>query len=443
MASGTGPRPAPGTGLWAQWRAPFRRPGYTAYAVSFGASAFAWALSSVVFAWVTLVITTEPLAVGAIFAVRFLAMLVFGIPAGVLADRVDRRRLLVVVSLGGAAVGGVLALIAWVDGGSLSLPVLLGGSFVLGILDAGRLASATTYAFDLVGPALATGAIAIGNLLAQVTAIAGSIVGGAILSASGIPAALAVMAASLLGGALVLGLSRAHRARTDNTPRPAPAGLRTSLTLLRRDRLLALLMLAVILVEILGFSSMTLVPVFARDVFGQGPDAYGTMNAVRSLGGVLGLLVIIRVGARASRGPILMGLDALFGGALIAFALSPGFLLALLPLLVVGAAAAGADSLSQALMQRATSDAERGAAMGIWTFAVGFGPIGHLVAGAMAGHIGAVATQVLFGATLMIAAGALAFQPLIRALGRDVTTPATAVSPDVPGMTDLEMPPIA
>ncbi len=443
VASGPVARRVRGPGSRAQWRAPFRRPGYTVYAISFGASAFAWALSSVVFAWVSLVVTTEPLAVGAIFAVRFLGLLVCGIPAGVLADRVDRRRLLVAVSLGGAAVGGVLALIAWADGGTLSLPMLLGGSFVLGILDAGRIATATTYAFDLVGPALATGAIAIGNLLAQVMAITGSLVGGAILGAYGVAAALGVMAVSLLVGALILGLSRSHRARDDIAPRPAPAGLRTSLTLLRRDRLLALLMLAVILVEVLGFSSMTLVPVFARDVFGQGPDAYGTMNAVRAFGGVLGLLIIIRVGARASRGPILMGLDALFGAALIVFALTPGFLVALLPLLIVGAAAAGADSLSQALMQRATSDAERGAAMGIWAFAVGFGPIGHLVAGALAGHIGAVATQVLFGASLMVAAGVLAFHPLIRALGRDVTTPAPAVSPDVPGMTDLEMPPIA
>ena len=55
--------------------------------------------------------TTDPLAVGAIFAVRFVALLLFGIPAGVLADRIDRRRMLVAVSLGGACVGATLA--AW------------------------------------------------------------------------------------------------------------------------------------------------------------------------------------------------------------------------------------------------------------------------------------------------------------------------------------------
>ncbi len=424
------------TSLTGNWRAPFRRPGYPAYAVSFAGSSFSWALSSVVFAWVTLVVTTDPLAVGAIFAVRFLALLLFGIPAGVLADRVDRRRLLVAVSLGGAAVGALLTLVAWAQGGNLPLWMLLGGSFLLGVLDAGRISAATTYAFDLGGPQLATSSIAIANLLAQLMGICGSIVGGVLLSRYGLVVALGVLSLSQLLSATVLGLSRGHRRRRDLRPRAAPAGLRTALTLLRRDRLLTLLWLVVVMVEVLGFSSLTLIPVFARDVFGAGPDAYGSLNAVRSLGGVLGLSVVIVLGARITRGRALMALDALFGAALVAFAISPGLLVALLPLLLVGAAAAGADSLSQALMQRATSDAERGAAMGIWAFAVGFGPIGHLAAGAAAGQFGAVATQVAFGLALLGMSLALSFHPLIRALGTG-RAPVRATS-----VLDMVTPPV-
>jgi sugar phosphate permease len=89
-----------------------------------------------------------------------------------------------------------------------------------------------------------------------------------------------------------------------------------------------------------------------------------------------------------------------FGVALIAFALSPSFAVAIKPMLIVGASAGTADSLSQALMQRSADDAERGAAMGIWAFAVGFGPIGHLAAGALASRYGPVVTQVAFGIAL-------------------------------------------
>ena len=56
--------------------------------------------------------------------------------------------------------------------------------------------------------------------------------------------------------------------------------------------------------------------------------------------------------------------------------------------------------------------------MGIWTFALGFGPIGHLIAGAAAGRFGAVPTQVVFGVALVVMSGLLALQPLIRNLGR-------------------------
>jgi sugar phosphate permease len=140
------------------------------------------------------------------------------------------------------------------------------------------------------------------------------------------------------------------------------------------------------------------------------------MSAARSVGGVIGLLVLIRVGSRATRGSVLMGIDMVLGGALMALALAPTFALALIPLAVVGAAAASCDSLSQSLMQRSTGDAERGAAMGIWAFAVGVGPIGHLAIGAAAQRLGAPATQMLFGGVLVILAGLLLLNPVIRRL---------------------------
>ncbi|MDP1854421.1 MAG: MFS transporter, partial [Candidatus Omnitrophota bacterium] len=172
----------------------------------------------------------------------------------------------------------------------------------------------------------------------------------------------------------------------------------------------------VIMVEVLGFSSMTLLPVFAKDVFESGPDAYGLMSAVRSVGSVLGLVVLIRLGARFTNGPTLMIFSALMGVALIVFAVSPWFFLALVPLAMFGAAAACMDSLSQSLMQRATPDAERGAAMGLWTFAIGCGPIGHLAIGALAGAFGAVATQLVFGGLLVAFSLAMLFVPRIREL---------------------------
>jgi MFS family permease len=368
----------------------------------------------VAFAWVTLVVTTDPLAVGAIFALRFITLLVLGIPAGVLADRVDRRHLLIANFLGVAAVAALLALLAYSQGDSLPFWALLGGSFVLGIFDAMRLAASTAYAYDLVGPALATTGIALANMIAISAAVAGNLIGGFMLGVAGLTATFSAMTLAMLVAASALALIRGRHAPEPRPPRVAAPSLSRSLTLVRRDRLLALLMLVVIVAEVFGFSSTTLVPVFTRDVFDAGPDAYGAMGAVRSLGGVFGLVLLIGAGAGASTGLRLLLVNTTFGLGLIAFALSPSFAVAVIPMLFVGAAAGAADSLSQTLMQRSADDAERGAAMGIWAFAVGCGPAGHIAAGALAGRYGPVPTQVAFGLALSGFTLLLATRPRLR-----------------------------
>ncbi len=397
-----------------QWRAVLRRPGFPAYAIAAGLTAIGWSLGAIIISWVTLIVTTDPLAVGLVLAVRFLMLLVLGIPAGVLADRVDRRRMSQASALGGAAVAVLLGLLALAEGGTLPLWALITGSMLLGALDSARIAASHAFAFDLVGPALATTGLAVANLFALSGSVVGSVLGGYVLDHLGLAAACGAMALVQVGAAGALMGARGRGSRPSRPPTAKGPGLRDAFLLLRRDRLLRLLALAVIMIEVLGFSCATLIPVFTRDVFGAGPDAYGTMSAIRSLGGALALLLVIRLGHRAGTGLALLSVSVLFGLGLVAFALSPGFAAATLPMLLVGAAGAASDSLSQALIQRSVTDAERGAAMGVWAFGVGFGPLGYVVAGGMAGRFGPVPTQVLFGLALMGSSLLLMTRPSLR-----------------------------
>lgn len=407
MAGGVGSRPVTletepivPVGRSGHWRVVLRRPGFPAYVVAAGATSTAFNVSAVIFAWVALVETTDPLAVGLVFAVRFLMLLVLGIPAGVLADRVDRRRMFQASSIGSAVVAVALAALSAASGNTLPLWALVAGSMALGALDATRVAAAQAYAFDLVGPALATTGLALANLAALSGAVLGSIVGGWVLDHGGLAPAFLVLAVVQVGAAVPLVRAGISQSRAPRPPRAGGSGLRQSLTLLQRDRLVRLLAFVVIVVEVLGFSCATLLPVFTREVFDMGPDAYGMLNAIRSAGGVVALLLVIRFGARAGTGLALLGSSLLFGVGLVVFAVSPVFAVAVVPMLLVGAAGAATDSLSQTLLQRAVTDAERGAAMGIWAFGLGFGPLGYVVAGAMAGRYGPVPTQVLFGLAL-------------------------------------------
>lgn len=410
------PEPIAPVGRTVHWRVALARPGFPAYVLAAGGTAAGWNLSAVIFAWVALVVTTDPLAVGLVFAVRFLMLLLLGIPAGLLADRVDRRRMFQASSLGNAAVAVALAMLAMASDDTLPLWALVAGSMLMGALDATRIAASHAYAVDLVGPALATTGLAVANLCALTGSVVGSVLGGYVLDHEGLSAAFLGLAVIQVAVALVLVGARARESRAPRPPTATGAGLRESLTLLRHDRVVRLLAFVVIVVEVLGFSCQTLVPVFTRDVFDAGSDAYGTMNAIRSVGGVAALLLVIRLGPRAGTGVGLLTCSVLFGIGLVAFAVSPAFLVAIAPMLLVGAAGAASDSLSQTLLQRSVRDTERGAAMGVWAFCLGFGPLGYVAAGALAGRYGPVATQTAFGLALVGVSLLLMTRPVLRRL---------------------------
>jgi MFS family permease len=378
-----------------------------------GAASAGWSIGMVLISWVALIETGDPFAVGLVYAVRFLMLLLLGIPAGLLADRMDRRTLFAASVLGNAAIAAALAALAAASGDSLTLLVIVVAALLLGSLDATRIAASHAFAFDLVGSALATTGFAVTNLAVLSGAVVGSAASGVVLDQLGLAASFVLMTVVYLGSAAALAGARVRRSRAARPAAEHGSGLRESLTLLRRDRVLRMLAFVVIIVEIFGFSCISLVPVFTKDVFGAGSDAYGVMNAIRSVGGVLALLVLIALGPRVGTGPAVLTTGVLFGTGLIAFAVSPGFAIAAIPMLVVGGAAAASDSLSQTLMQRTVTDAERGAAVGVWAFALGFGPVGYVVAGAMAGRYGPVPTQVLFGLALAGLSLALMTRPVL------------------------------
>jgi len=180
------------------------------------------------------------------------------------------------------------------------------------------------------------------------------------------------------------------------------------MTLITRNRRVALIALVVVMVEVLGFSSITVFPTFTRDVLDSDAAGLGALGTARNLGAIAVLLMLARVGLGRSRGGRAIVLATLaMGLGLTAFALSSSFALSFAILVLVGAAMAGADTLSQSLLQRNVDDAERGSAAGIWFFAIGFGPLGLVGIGAAANAIGAPAALAISGAVLAVFALAL------------------------------------
>ena len=391
--------------------AAFAVPGYPIAWASYAASVLGWSASMVAIGWIALQISDSSFAVGATFAARLLPALVLGIPIGAMADRLDRRRTLVVVNVIGGLALAVLALRA--GSGPLLLAELLLASVVLGVVDTMRGTMAQSYVVDLAGPARATNALALSNLGAMVFGAAGAALGGVVLDRAGPPAAF-LLAAS---GALVAGVFlAAGRRPASHAPRPPSAiDARRSMTLLLRNRPVAIITLVTILGEMLGFASLTLFPAFARDVLHTDASGLGVMSAARSVGGVVGGLALAS-SVRTRDGALLLTTTGLFGLALVGFSASSVFAVSVVILVVVGGSMAALDTLGQTLVQRHVDDHERGAAMGVWFFGIGFGPFGHLGLGAAGSILGAPVALAASGSLLAGAAVLLALTTRARHL---------------------------
>ena len=364
-------------------------------------SSFAMFAVVLVLSWLALATGGSAFSVGIVLAARVLPQLLFGIPAGVLADRFSRPRILLVANAGSSATIGLVCL-AWLSGVT-GLPVLVAGMLLVGTFDSIRVTAASALAFDLVGRESATNAIALSNLAAQVAGIAAGIAAGYALAAFGSTPTLAITAAAYLAGSILV--ARLVRVRPVPTEPPeviaARVTLRRAATLVTRSRLVALIAFVVAGAEMFGFSNMTLMPSFARDVFGIGAAGLGWLLSARAVGGTLGLLVVARTTGYWRTVGALCLLAAAFGIALIAFATIPILAVGLLLAGVIGAIGAALDAVGQAQLQHAVPAAERGSAMGLWMFCLGLGLAGLIETGTVGGVAGAPLAQGLNGAILI------------------------------------------
>lgn len=387
----------------------FRTPGFVWLWLAMGFSGFIHSVATITFGWLALEITGSPVAVGTVFAVRFVPRLLFGVPIGALSDRMDRRRML----QGAILLGAVAALgAAWMGSrGNLTLIALLVVAFLEGACDTVESTLGRALVYDLVGSSGAVNGMALEQLGGRSIGAVGSVTAGVLLASIG--SAGAFLAMTIAGAAAVVALFRVPGGRRARPPDPAPEPLplrRPSnlVVALRGFAVLwhspAVLLIAVIgaTAEVFAFSSDALLSTFSRDVLAIGATGLGNLAATRQVGGVVGLLAMAALSNRVQPGKLLFWMCGLFSISLIAFAGSTSYLLSLLLILAIGVAWASLDVLLPKLVQDRVPDEDRGAAVGVWNLSRGAGPLGNLEAGALAGAFGSPIAQAI-NASVMLA----------------------------------------
>lgn len=372
----------------------------------------------VVLGWLTLELTDSPFWVGLAMGSRALPLFFVGLPAGVLADRLPRHRLLIASGLGQALTATTIGSLALLGVVSLAHVVVL--TLVAGVFRGVEHAARQGYTHDVVGAASLMSGFAVLGIAMRGGWLLGSLGVGTVIARLGSGAAYLVVALGFLAGAVAL-LRVAAPARTTA---PDPGSVWDSVVgfvgVMRSNRAVVVLMILTAGAEVLGFAHQALLPSLARDVLHTGPEGLGGLNAARSVGGILGLLVASARSPAHGGGPLFLTALVAFGTSLIGLGLAPyvtGFAGVFAVLIVANGVGALADLLAQSLLQLSVPANLRGRAGGAWVVAIGLAPIGQLQMGALASLLGVSVALGASGLALVVLALATAVVfPRVRRL---------------------------
>ena len=385
----------------------------------FWASTFFYSLGTgmehVAVGWLVFDITGSAFIVGVAAAARMAPLFFLGILSGAMADWLERRLFLLFIALSGMAVAGIMAVVLLTGEPPIWAVVVLVAAG--GCMLAFTLTTRNAYTYDIVGPEHALNGLSLNQMAMQAGGIGGAIISGALIELVGPGWQYLAVGASYLGSALVL-LVIGRSTRTAQPLRePVLQNLVGYLRFLRENRLIFILMCLTSITEVLGFTHMTLLPVFAKEVLHVGPAGLGYLTAVRQAGGLLGLALLANLRDYRRKGLLMFIIATGFGVGLMAFSVSAALVYFIIVLAAVNACAMAVDTLYKTLMQSNVPDEQRGRAMGSWVLSIGVAPVGHLGVGGLATALGAQGALLVNGAVLAgISLAAAIGLPKIRRL---------------------------
>ena len=348
--------------------------------------------------WLVFDITGSAFMVGVAAAARMAPLFFLGILSGAMADWLERRLFLLFSALGGVAVAAIMATLLLSGDPSVWAVVVLvaAGGCVLAF----TLTTRNAYTYDIVGPEHALNGLALNQTAMQVGGIAGALMSGALIELVGPGWQYLGVGGSYLGSAAIL-LVIGRSARSAAPLRePVLRNLVGYIRFLRENRIILVLMCLTSITEVFGFSHMTMLPVFAKEVLHVGPAGLGYLTAVRQAGGLFGLALLANLRDYRRKGLLMFIIATAFGLGLMGFSLSTAMVYFIIVLAAVNAFAMAVDTLYKTLMLSNVPDEQRGRAMGAWVLSIGVAPVGHLGVGGLATVLGAQGALLINGAVL-------------------------------------------
>ena len=379
-------------------------------------------------AWFVLDLTDSPWKVALLGFFSMAPLLVLGLIGGVLADRVDRQKMLVATQATNMIVA--LAMTALLLTGR---EVYWHAYIVVLVIGAGWALdnpARRSLILDLVGRSAVTNAVALDSTGQHSSRLVGPLTAGFLIAAVDVQGSyvivsliylVSVLLMWLLGSTVqVRGMARSqYRRRRTSAPSRSLTGvagnLLDGLRYVLRSKVTRGVILITVLMNLLLFPYMQMVPVVARDELGVGPSLMGVLMASDGVGALIGGVMIASVQRLTHHGLFFMGGSLVAMTALLAFSISQSYVLSLPALMVVGVGVAGFSTMQSTIVMLVAPEEMRGRALGVVTLAIGAGPIGSLIVGGIADVWGAPFALGLHAAVGLVSIGLVSLMmPVLR-----------------------------
>ena len=331
--------------------------------------------------WLVLTLTGSGVAVGATTALQFLPMLLFGAWGGLLADRVPKRRLLMITQLLMAI--PAIGLFAVTATGVVTPWMVFLAVFAMGSVNAIDNPTRQSFVIEMVGPGRVVNAVSLNSVIVQAARIVGPAMAGILIATLGVVACFGLNALTFTAMIFALWGMDPRGLHTPPVAERAPGAIRDGLRYVLRTPELLVPLALMALVGTLGFNFQVVLPLLAKFSFDGGAGAYAALVSAMAVGSIGGALVN---GAHGHTGPRLIAGGALaFGVLALLSAAMPTLALEIPVLALLGAAAVTFAATINSTLQLAVSAEMRGRVMALYSVVfLGSTPIGGPLTGWLA-----------------------------------------------------------
>ncbi len=269
--------------------------------------------------WLVVDLTGSGVDLGITVALQFLPMMLFGMWGGALADRSDKRRLLITLQ----AASGVLALILWalVATGTVELWMIYVLAFALGMVTALDMPARQSFVIELVGPDEIPNAVGLNSAMYNSGRILGPAAAGVTIATLGLAPAFLANAVSFVAVIVALVMMRPEELHRREPAERRRGEVRAGLLYAWREPTLRSTLLLVGVLGMFGFNFIVVLPLLAKFTFGGDAGLYSLFTSLMAFGSLTGALISASRSKPTSR--MLIGSGLAFGGLVLVTAVVP------------------------------------------------------------------------------------------------------------------------